>query len=152
MSCWYYRALISFVHLLWHWRANSVLLLHFPAYYAAQAMEMGCLLVINCRQPPFILLLVPVGLSSWEPRLSFPQMHTEPWCQARHCGELQDTWATVPAFVIVLWSGRKSHGLIITPTGRMCNRQENKQLWELRKGRSNFQWKNREILGQGFST
>lgn len=94
-------------------------------------MDIGCLLVINCRQPPFFLFLVPVGLLSWEPRLSelFSSTNAYWALMLREVlQKFQDAWTTAPAVLITLWSGRKSHEQIITPTSRMCNRRENTSL------------------------
>lgn len=122
ISRWCYHELISFVHLLWHWRSNSVPLLHLLAYYAAQAVDIGCLLVINCRQPPIFL-----SWSQWayapgnrgSPNSSVPQTHTEPWCWVRR--KFQDAWATVPAFLSQCGQGEVTWANNYT-AGTMCNR------------------------------
>lgn len=114
-------------------------LLHLPAYYAARAMYVGHRLVINCRQFPLLPLWIPVGLHSWDPRLSnslVSQMHMGPrywqWTQ----------WGILRCmsynFLIMLWSRSETHDQIIIPAGRLCNGEggETRTIVRTQEGRS----------------
>lgn len=81
----------------------------------------------------------PIGVCSWEPRVSVLQMHTLNPDTGLGMQTFQDAWATMPAFRITLWSGRKSNGQIITPTAEY-EIGKNTLLWGPWKGKDNFYW------------
>lgn len=94
----------------------------------------------------------PIGVCSWEPRVSGLQMHTPNPDTGLGLQTFQDAWATMPAFLIILWSGRKSNRQIIRPAGRICNREKHAAVRTLEgKGWLSLGGTQGRVLGQNFN-